>query len=140
MCAVLCERFYRPSDNQRTTMIQGLRTVIYPTTDLAAAKRWYSRAFQREPYFDQPFYVGFEVGGFELGLIPDGQPGPQGAVAYWGVADAAAEIERLISLGATLRDPLQDVGGGIKVASVADPFGNTIGIIENPNFDLKKVQ
>ena len=121
-------------------MIQGLRTVIYPTSDLAEAKRWYSRAFEREPYFDQPFYVGFEIGGFELGLIPDGQPGPQGAVAYWGVADAAAEVERLISLGATLREPLQEVGGGIKVASVADPFGSTIGIIENPNFDSKKVQ
>ena len=121
-------------------MIQGLRTVIYPTTDLAAAKRWYSRVLEREPYFDQPFYVGFEVGGFELGLIPDGEPGPQGAVAYWGVPDAAAEVGRLIALGATVREQLHDVGEGIKVASVADPFGNTFGIIENPNFDLGKLK
>jgi predicted enzyme related to lactoylglutathione lyase len=121
-------------------MIQGLRTVIYPTLDLAAARRWYSLALEREPYFDQPFYVGFEVGGFELGLVPDGEPGPQGAVAYWGVPNVAAEIERLVSLGAMIREQIQDVGGGIKVASVGDPFGNTLGIIENPNFDPKKVK
>jgi len=121
-------------------MIRGLRTVIYHVSDLAAAKAWYARVAEREPYFDQPFYVGFNVGGFELGLVPDGNPGPGGAVAYWGVPDAAVELERLQSLGATVREPLQDVGEGIKVAVVADPFGNSFGIIENPHFDPARAQ
>jgi len=120
--------------------IQGLRTVAYHVGDLAAAKAWYSRVLEREPYFDQPFYVGYEVGGFELGLVPDGQPGAGGTVAYWGVPDAAAELRRLESLGAAVRDPLQDVGEGILTATVADPFGNVFGVIENPHFALAKVR
>ena len=60
-------------------MIQGLRTVIYPVSNIDEGKAWYSRVLERAPYFDQPFYVGFSVGGFELGLIPDGVPGQQGA-------------------------------------------------------------
>jgi predicted enzyme related to lactoylglutathione lyase len=114
--------------------------VIYHVTDLAAAKAWYAQVVEREPYFDQPFYVGFSVGGFELGLVPDGTAGPGGAVAYWGVADAATAVDRLRALGATVREPLQDVGEGIKVAVVGDPFGNSFGIIENPHFDAEKVQ
>lgn len=116
--------------------ILGLRTVLYPAADLQAAKEWYSRVLGFPPYFDEPFYVGFNVGGFELGLDPDGgsKPGADGALAYWGVEDAARELERLLSLGAREHRPLQDVGGGIKVASVLDPFGNAFGIIENPHF------
>ena len=121
-------------------MIQGLRTVIYHVTDLARAKGWYARALEREPYFDQPYYVGFSVGGFELGLIPDGTPGPGGTVAYWGVSDAVAALRKLESLGAVVREPVQDVGEGIRVAAVADPFGNTFGIIENPHFSPQNVQ
>ena len=121
-------------------MIQGLRTVIYPVTDLAEARRWYGEVLGVAPYFDQPFYVGYAVGGFELGLIPDGTPGTDGPLAYWGVPDAAAELARLTGLGATVRDPITDVGGGIKVAAVADPFGNRFGIIENPHFDPKSVR
>ena len=121
-------------------MIRGLRTVIYHVTELAKAKAWYSQVLEREPYFDEAFYVGFSVGGFELGLNPNGTPGPGGTVAYWGVPDAAAALRRLESLGATAREPLQDVGGGIKVAAVADPFGNTFGVIENPHFSPEKVQ
>jgi len=94
----------------------------------------------KEPYFDQPFYVGFEVGGFELGLIPDGEPGAKGSIAYWGVADATAALARLRELGAVLRDDVMDVGGGIKVAAILDPFGNVFGLIENPNFDHTKVR
>lgn len=120
-------------------MIQGLRTVIYPVTQLAEASAWYSRVLERAPYFDQPFYVGFAVGGFELGLVPDGVPGPTGATAYWGTPDAGAELARLESLGATVESPLDDVGDGIKVATVRDPYGNLFGIIENPHFDLAKL-
>lgn len=118
-------------------MILGLRTVVYHVTDLAKAKDWYRHVLEREPYFDQPYYVGFSVGGFELGLVPDGKPGPGGTVAYWGVADAAAELKRIESLGASVREPLTDVGENIKVATVADPFGNLFGIIENPHFEYK---
>jgi predicted enzyme related to lactoylglutathione lyase len=121
-------------------MIRGLRTVVYQVTDLAKAKAWYNQVLEREPYFDQPFYVGYSVGGFELGLVPDDTPGPGGTVAYWGVADAAAAVKRLEALGATIREPLQEVGEGIRVATVADPFGNTFGVIENPHFSVEKVQ
>jgi len=94
----------------------------------------------QDPYFDQPYYVGFSVGGFELGLIPDGNPSADGARAYWGVSDAAAEVARLVGLGATVVEPLNDVGEGIKVATVSDPFGNRFGIIENPHFKLEDVR
>ena len=123
-----------------TNMIRGLRTVIYHVSDLAQAKDWYSRVLEQQPYFDQPFYVGYSVGGFELGLVPDGTPGPGGTVAYWGVSDAAAAVKRLETLGATVREKLQDVGEGIRVAAVADPFGNTFGVIENPHFSVEKVR
>src|SRR4051812_3069435 len=93
------------------TMIQGLRTVIYPAADLASAKAWYAQVVGHEPYFDQPFYVGFSVGGFELGLIPDGVPRTDGPLAYWGVPDLAAEVERLTGLGAAVHDTIKDVGG-----------------------------
>ncbi|RUL88991.1 VOC family protein [Tautonia sociabilis] len=121
-------------------MIQGLRTVIYPAPDLGAGKDWYCRVLDIDPYFDEPFYVGFNVGGFELGLVPDGSPGASGAVAYWGVPDAALALARLLELGATAREAVTDVGGGIKVASVLDPFGNVFGIIENPHFDPNAVR
>jgi predicted enzyme related to lactoylglutathione lyase len=121
-------------------MIQGLRTVVYPVTDLAEGKAWYSRVLEREPYFDEPFYVGYSVGGFELGLIPDGAPGSQGGHAFWGVPDLDAELARLTGLGAEVHEPANDVGGGIRVASLKDPFGNVFGLIENPGFDLKAVR
>jgi predicted enzyme related to lactoylglutathione lyase len=119
-------------------MFQGLRTAIYHVPDLAQAKAWYSQVLGIEPYFDQPFYVGFEVGGYELGLHPpeSGQQGLGGAVPYWGVDDAAAAHERLVALGATTVSPPQEVGEGIRVAVLQDPFGNTLGIIENPHFKL----
>jgi predicted enzyme related to lactoylglutathione lyase len=117
-------------------MFLGLRTVIYRVPELARARDWYAEAFGVRPYFDQPYYVGFEVGGYELGL----QPGTEGvrigdnAVAYWGVADIGAAHAALLAKGAGAADPIADVGGDIKVATVTDPFGNVIGIIENPHF------
>lgn len=121
-------------------MILGLRTAIYPVTDLARGKAWYADVLGVAPYFDQPFYVGFAVGGFELGLVPDGTPGAAGVTAYWGVPDMAAAFARLQAAGATVREAPHDVGEGIKVASVADPFGNTFAIIENPHFDTAAVR
>lgn len=116
-----------------------LRTVIYHAPQLDKTKAWYSSVFGIEPYFDQPFYVGYNVGGYELGLDPDATSTPGGnggAVAYWGVTDAAAAFQRLISLGAKERSAVQEVGEGIKVATVFDPFGNIFGIVENPHFKL----
>lgn len=117
-------------------MFLGLRTVIYHAPDLGAAKAWYTTAFGVAPYFDQPFYVGFEVGGFELGLDPDvkGVSVGNNAVAYWGVADIDATYQRLLDLGGRSHSPVKDVGDDIKVAAVADPFGNVIGLIHNPHF------
>jgi predicted enzyme related to lactoylglutathione lyase len=118
-------------------MFLGLRTAIYNAPDIEKAKAWYSEVLGIEPYFAEPFYVGFNVGGFELGLQPDaGFEGLGGSVAYWGVADADAAFERLLGLGATTLLAVQEVGGGIKVAIVRDPFGNALGIIENPHFQL----
>ena len=115
----------------------GLRTVIYQVPDLAAAKTWYTRAFGIAPYFDEPFYVGFEVGGYELGLHPAAANVTVGnnAVAYWGVPDISAAHAHMLAQGAEPREAIQDVGGDIKVASVDDPFGNVIGLIENPHFN-----
>jgi predicted enzyme related to lactoylglutathione lyase len=121
-------------------MIQGLRTVIYPTPDLARGKAWYSQVVGHDPYFDEPFYVGFSVGGFELGLIPDGTPSADGVRAYWGVADIVSEVVRLTQLGGEVHEPIKDVGGGIRVATLKDPFGNVFGIIENPHFNPKEVR
>ena len=115
-------------------MLLGLRTAIYPVKEIEAAKDWYATVLGHAPYFDQPFYVGFNVGGFELGLVPDGVPGTDGPQPLWGVTNAADSLTRLVDLGAEVLDPVQDVGEGIRVAAVRDPFGNRLGIIENPHF------
>ena len=118
-------------------MVQGLGTVIYHVTDLERAKAWYATAFQQDPYFDEPFYVGFNIAGYELGLNPDQsvtRPGRGGAVAYWRVADIDGAVRHFVTSGATLVGQIQDVGGDIKVVEVTDPFGNVIGLIENPHF------
>lgn len=118
-------------------MFQGLRTVIYHVSDLDRAKAWYSSVLGIEPYFDQPFYVGFNVGGYELGLDPNmSTSGAGGVGAYWGVSDCEAAFNRLLELGASAQSPVQDVGEGIRVATVNDPFGNLIGVIENPHFSI----
>ena len=122
-------------------MFLGLRTVIYHAPDLAKAKAWYAAAFGVAPYFDEPFYVGFDIGGFELGLVPDvsGVNVGNNAVAYWGVADIEEAHGHLLDRGAEPRQPVKDVGGDIKVATVADPFGNVIGLIQNPHFQGQRV-
>jgi len=118
-------------------MLKGLRTVGFDVDDVGAAKEWYAELLGKRPYFDEPFYVGFDVGGYELGLHPkgeDGQPGVGGDVAYWAVDDVSKAVEDLVARGAKVHRPAQDVGGGIVVASVVDPFGNAVGLIANPHF------
>ena len=113
-------------------MLQKLRTVIYHVADLAAAKDWYIKATGIQPYFDEPFYVGFDISGFELGLDPSMENVSAGnhTVSYWAVESAAAALEKFLSVGATLVQGVTNVGGAIHVAIVADPFGNHIGFIE----------
>ncbi|MFL6196640.1 MAG: VOC family protein [Thermoanaerobaculia bacterium] len=118
----------------------GLRTAVYHVEDIEKARDWYRTVLDTDPYFDQPFYVGFNVGGFELGLDPDpdsGRPGAGSVGAYWGVKDAEAAYARLLGLGASEHQGVRDVGEGIRVASVLDPFGNVLGIIENPHFRIE---
>lgn len=120
-------------------MFLGLRTVAYQVDDLEKGKKWYSDVLGFEPYFDEPFYVGFNVGGFELGLLPREGEAPRdvgGVTAYWGVDDIDAAMTKLLELGPTAHTDVEDVGDGIRVASVIDPFGNVLGVIENPHFKL----
>ena len=115
-------------------MFLGLRTVIYPAPDLTATKEWFAQLLGIEPYFDEPFYVGFNVGGYELGLDP-ATAAEVGARSYWGVRDADAALTRLLAAGAEVLRPVTDVGEGIKVATVLLPAdGAALGIIENPHF------
>lgn len=115
-------------------VLTGIRSVIMKVPDLERAKKFYQSAVGKPPYFDQPFYVGFDIDGQELGLDPDlttSKPGPGGAVAYWKVIDIFAVFDRLTrDLGGTSVDEPHDVGGGIKVGMLADPFGNLIGLIQ----------
>lgn len=113
--------------------LRGLRTVIHPVADLDAAKGWWTDLLGFGPYFDQPFYVGFEVAGYELGLLPDGDPAA-GALTFWGVADAQAAVDAAVALGATVHTPPTDVGEGIVTANVRTPQGSIVGFIVNPHF------
>ena len=118
-------------------MFKGLRTIIYPTSDLAQATAWYTNVIGHAPYFNEPFYVGFNVGGFELGLLPPGdEDAGDGPTTYWGVDNIHAEHARIIALGATSKSAINDVGDGILVSTVVDPFGNVVGLIQNPHFKI----
>lgn len=128
-------------------MLRGLSTVRFHTTDLAAAKRWYTELLGIEPYFDRPEYVEFRLGDYqhELGLLdsrymrdlgaPDSSAtGPAGAVVYWHVDDVPSTLDRLLSMGAKQHEPPRDFGEGFIGASVIDPFGNILGIMYNPHY------
>jgi len=117
-------------------MFLGLRTTIYPAPDLAASTAFFTQLLGRAPYFEQPFYVGFDVGGYELGLDPNAEPS-LGAQSYWGVADIELALAALLAAGARPNGPVTDTGDGIRVASVLEPGGGTfLGLIENPHFHL----
>jgi len=116
--------------------ILGLRTVIYKVTDLDAAKSWYAKAFKTEPYFDEPFYVGFNIAGYELGLQPDEAVTGTNVATFWGVEDINEAYEHFLMIGATPDEAPQNVGGEIMVATIKDAWGNLIGLIYNPHFKL----
>ena len=119
-------------------MFKGLRTIIYLTTDLAKATAWYTGVLGHASYFNEPFYVGFNVGGYELGLLPPGdEDADDSPTTYWGVDDAHTEYARVIVLGARPHIDVNDVGDGILVASVMDRCGNIVGLIQNPHFKIQ---
>lgn len=117
----------------------GLRTLGYSVTDITAAKNWYTSILGIEPYFDEPFYVGFNVGGYELGLATEEHVDTSttgNATTYWGVENVQEVYDMLLSKGATEHEKPTEVGGGIIVAAVKDLWNNVFGIIYNPHFKL----
>jgi predicted enzyme related to lactoylglutathione lyase len=111
---------------------QGIKTVLHPVSDVEKAKAVYTALVGIPPQTDDPYYVGFEAEGQHIGLVPGG--GPQGMtspVAYWHVADIEAKLADVTAAGATVKEPPRDVGGGRLVATVADPDGNVLGLIQD---------
>jgi predicted enzyme related to lactoylglutathione lyase len=105
---------------------------LHPVSDLPAAKTVYTALLGVPPETDESYYVGFETGGQHIGLVPNG--GPQAMtspVAYWHVPDIEAKLAEVTAAGATLKDPVRDVGGGRLVATVADPDGNVLGLLQD---------
>jgi predicted enzyme related to lactoylglutathione lyase len=112
-------------------MTSGLKTIIYPVKDLAAAKALYAKLLGVEPAMDAPYYVGFRVGDQDVGLDPNGHgQGMTGPVAYWNVDAIQESLTGLLDAGAETLQPVKDVGGGKLVAFVKDPDGNLIGLIQ----------
>ncbi len=117
-----------------TTSILGLRTAIYKVSDLSKAKKWYMEVFKTDPYFDEPYYVGFNIGGYELGLQPEKVVIGENIAVFWGVKDIEAEYKHFIECGAKEVEKPMSVGQGIMVATVKDPWENLLGLIYNPKF------
>jgi predicted enzyme related to lactoylglutathione lyase len=115
---------------------QGAKTLIHPVSDVDKAKAVYAALLGTAPQTDDPYYVGFEVEGQHIGLVPGG--GPQGMtspVAYWHVADIEAKLAEVTAAGATVKDPARDVGGGRLVATITDPDGNVLGLLQDREGD-----
>ncbi|MCV9387836.1 VOC family protein [Reichenbachiella ulvae] len=117
----------------------GLRTTIYKVDDIDEAKEWFAKAFETSAYFDESYYVGFNIAGYELGLIPDESITPKSSnvLSYWGVEDIVKEYEKFLALGARELEAPHNVGGEIIVAAVLDPWNNAVGLIYNPEFKLE---
>ena len=111
----------------------AIRTIVHPVKDLARARSLYAALLGVDPYADEPYYVGFRVGEVELGLDPNGHgKGMTGPVGYWHVDDIEATLASLLAAGAEAQQPVADVGGGRRIATVQDPDGNVIGLLQNP--------
>ena len=114
-------------------MTEGVKTIMYPVTDLAKAKTLYGKLLGVEPYMDEAYYVGFNVGGQDVGLDPHGHSkGMTGPVGYWHVDDIEESLKLLLDAGAEAQQEVKDVGGGKLIASVKDADGNVIGLIQSP--------
>jgi predicted enzyme related to lactoylglutathione lyase len=110
---------------------EGIKTVLHPVTDLAAAKAVYAALLGVAPSADASYYVGFEAAGQHIGLVPGGQ-GMASPVAYWHVSDIEAKLAEVTAAGATVKEPAHDVGGGRLVATFTDPDGNVLGLLQDP--------
>ena len=111
---------------------QGIKIVLHPVSDMDAAKAVYSALLGIAPQADSSYYVGFDVEGQHIGLVPGG--GPQtmtSSVAYWQVPDIEAKLAEVTAAGATVKDPPRDVGGGRLVATFTDPDGNVLGVLQD---------
>jgi predicted enzyme related to lactoylglutathione lyase len=127
-------------------ILRGMTTAVFLADDLDAAKRWYSELLGQEPYFNRPPYIEWRFGDYqhELGILdraystaePAGKPrpGPAGVVLYWHVDNISSAVARLVSMGATVIEPPRDFGEGFIGASLADPFGNILGVMYNPHY------
>jgi len=114
-------------------MTSGIKTIIYPVTDLAQAKTLYSTLLGVEPYADAAYYVGFRVGDQEIGLDPNGhRKGMTGPLGYYHVADIKTSLQQLVDAGAEVQQAITDVGGGMLIASVKDADGNISGLRQMP--------
>lgn len=111
----------------------GLRTLIYPSNNLEADKAWWTEVLGFGPYFDEPFYVGFEVGGYELGLDPKASMA-DGLRTYFGVEDVQLAVDYFLSQDCSVHEPVTNTGGDIIVATVKKPNGQLLGLIYNPYF------
>ena len=106
--------------------------MLHPVSDLAAARAVYTALLGAPPTADAPYYVGYEAEGQHIGLVPGG--GPQGMtspVAYWHVPDIEAKLAEVTAAGATVKEAPRDVGGGRLVATVTDPDGNVLGLLQD---------
>jgi predicted enzyme related to lactoylglutathione lyase len=110
---------------------KGIKTVLHPVTDVAAAKPIYSALLGVEPAMDEPYYVGYEVGGQHIGLVPGGG-GMSSPVTFWEVSDIEAQVAAVVAAGGTVKEAAHDVGGGRLVATVTDPDGNDLGLLQDP--------
>ena len=113
-------------------MTEGIKTVLHPVSDLAAAKAVYTALLGGPPQTDGEWYVGYDVAGQHIGLLPGG--GPQGLtspVAYWHVPDIEATLAEVTAAGATVKEAAHDVGGGRLVATFTDLDGNVLGLVQD---------
>lgn len=114
-------------------MTTGMKTIIYPVSDLAQAKAVYNKLLGMEPTHDAPYYVGYEVGDQQLGLDPSGHSqGMTGPIAYWHVDDIKARVQALLDAGAQTQQEIKNVGGGRQIAWLKDADGNSIGLLQDP--------
>jgi predicted enzyme related to lactoylglutathione lyase len=110
----------------------GIKTVLHPVADLTTAKAVYTALLGVPPQTDGPYYVGFDVEGQHIGLVPGG--GPQGMtspVAFWHVSDIEATLAAVTAAGAAVKESPHDVGGGRLVATVTDPDNNILGLLQD---------
>ncbi|HEY9411018.1 MAG TPA: VOC family protein [Jiangellaceae bacterium] len=111
---------------------EGIKTVLHPVSDLAKATEMYAALLGVPPQTESSYYVGFEAAGQQIGLVPSGgSQSMTSPVAYWHVPDIEAKLAEVTAAGATVQEPAHDVGGGRLVATVVDPDGNVLGLLED---------